>query len=86
MNKYIVSYFSGGDQEYQDGIWTVVKTPKRIMAEKIKEEGIYGNHKVGEKIKIGKGTGSPIKYEQADGRFTVYFKQAGTPYIFVPIK
>ena len=47
--------------------------------------GVFAMHEVGEKIKIGKGTGNPIKDEEHDGSFTVYFQQAGTPYIFNPI-
>jgi hypothetical protein len=84
--KYTVCYFSGADEEYQDGIWEIKKMPKTTTAEKIGEKGIYGMHNVGEKIRIGKGTGSPIRYEREDGGFTVYFKQAGTPYIFTPLK
>ena len=85
--KYKVIYYSGGGQEYNDGEWIVKKTPKRIIAEKVKEymSGVYSMHEVGEKIRIGKGTGNPIKDEDEDGSFTVYFRQAGTPYIFEPI-
>ena len=89
MNKeYRVYYISGGGTEYEDGVWTIHKTPKRIIAEKIKEYGVgvYAMHKVGEKINVGAGSGSPIKDEDDDGSFTVYFRQAGLQYIFEPIK
>ena len=85
--KYNVIYISGGGTEYEDGVWIVKRTPKRIIAEKVAEymSGVYAMHKVGEKIRIGAGTGNPIKDEEDDGSFTVYFAQAGTPYIFTPI-
>jgi len=86
--KYKVYYISGSGEEYSDGIWTIKTTPKRTIAEKVAEigAGIYANHEVGEKIKIGLSTGNPIKDEDVvDGSFTVYFKQAGTPYIFEPM-
>jgi hypothetical protein len=84
---YKVIYILGDGTEYEDGIWAVTKTPKRIIAEKVEEYmlGIYAMHKVGEKIRIGKGTGNPIKYEDDDGEFACYFGQAGTPYVFTPI-
>jgi len=86
MEKYRVTYMSGGGTEYKDGVWKVKQTPKTITAEKIEEDGvgIYSMHEVGFKTRIGKGTGNPIKYEEENG-FTVYFWQAGTPYIFEKI-
>lgn len=85
--KYRVYYITGSGTEHDDGIWTIKKTPKRIIAEKIEEfmSGIFAMHEVGDKIRIGKDTGNPIKDEDDDGSFTVYFRQAGTPYIFKPI-
>ena len=84
--KYDVFYISGSGTHYQDGVWTIKRTPKRIIAEKIEDfmSGVYAMHEVGEKIRIGKDTGNPIKDEE-DGSFTVYFGQAGTPYIFNPL-
>ena len=85
--KYVVCYFSGADEEYQDGIWEVKKTPKTITAEKIGEKGIYGMHNVGEKIRIGKGTGSPIKFKSSrQDILRSISEQTGTPYIFTPLK
>lgn len=85
--KYRVAYLDGGGTEYEDGVWTITKTPKRIIAEKTEEymTGIFAMHEVGEKIRIGKGTGNPIKYKEEDGSFTCYFNQAGTPYLFTPL-
>lgn len=82
---YKVTYNSGGSRTYDDGNWLVKKTPKTIVAQKIGEfmGGIYAMHKVGEKIRIGKNTGNPIR-DHEDGTFTVYFEQAGTPYYFEP--
>ena len=82
--KYKVTYTSGGGAEYEDGIWEVKRTPKRILVTCL-EEGFFGNHETGEKIRIGKGTGNPIKNEDDDGSFICYFSQAGTPYYFEPI-
>ena len=85
MNKYNVTYITGSGNEHGDGVWTVTRTRKRIFAENIAHymSGVYSMHEVGEKIRIGAGTGNPIKYEESDGSFVVYFKQAGTPYVFV---
>lgn len=84
--KYQVSYMSGGGTEYPDGIWTRKDTPKTITVEKIEGDGVYHNHEVGFKAKIGTGTGNPMRDLYGDESFTVYFKQAGTPYFFEPIK
>ena len=86
--KYKVTYISGSGTEYNDGVWTVKRTPKRIIAEKIEDfmSGVYSMHKVGEKIRIGKDTGNLIKDENDDGSFICYFQQAGTPYYFELIK
>lgn len=85
--KYKVIYLGGSGTEYNDGNWIILKTPKRIIAEKVEEymTGVFANHKVGERIRIGKDTGNPIKDEDEEGSFTVYFNQAGIPYIFTPI-
>ncbi len=85
--KYKVYYLGGDGSEYQDGIWTIKRTPKRIIAEKVEEygQGIFANHEVGEKIRIGYGTGNPMIEYEDDESFTVYFKQGGVPYIFEPI-
>jgi hypothetical protein len=85
--KYKCTYIGGSGTEYNDGNWILKRTPKRIIVEKVEEymSGVFANHEVGEKIRIGKGTGNPIKDEEDDGSFTVYFKQEGTPYIFEPI-
>lgn len=85
VNEYICTYTSGGGTEYNDGFWTKKETPKRITLMKVREymSGIYAMHKVGEKIKVGKGTGNPLR-DWEDGTFTVYFEQAGTPYYFEP--
>jgi hypothetical protein len=84
MKKYRCYYIGGSGTEWEDGVWTIKRTPKRIIAEKIEEymSGVFANHEVGEKIRIGKNTGNPIKDENQDGSFTVYFSQAGIPYIF----
>ena len=83
--RYKVTYITGGGTEHSDGEWVVRKTPKRTVAEKIKESGVYDMHEVGEKIRIGFNTGNPIRdgYEEHD--FIYYFKQAGTPYHFEPL-
>lgn len=85
--KYKVVYYLGSGTEYDDGEWIIKKTPKRITAEKVNEymSGVYSMHEVGEKIRIGQNTGNPIKDENEDGSFTVYFGQGGTPYVFNPI-
>lgn len=87
VRKYKCTYTSGGGTEYNDGEWEKKVTPKTITLTKTKEymSGIYAMHKVGEKIKVGKGTGNPIKYEEDDGSFVVYFQQAGMPYYFSPL-
>ena len=81
--KYNCTYTSGGGTEYHDGVWEKKTTPKTTTLTKTEEfmTGIYAMHKVGEKIKIGKGTGNPTTYF-GDGSFVVYFEQAGTPYLF----
>jgi hypothetical protein len=83
--KYKCTYVSGGGTNYDNGIWTLTFTPKRIIAEKIDGDGVYSMHKVGEKIRVGKGTGNPIQ-EHWDGGYVIYFNQAGTPYYFEPVK
>jgi hypothetical protein len=87
VNKYKVSYQIGSETYHEDGIWTLKQTPKRIIAEKIEESmtGIYRMHEVGEKIRVGKGTGNPME-EHWDGGYIIYFNQAGTPYYFELIK
>ena len=83
--KYKCSYTSGGGTEYYDGFWELKKTPKTTTLTKVEEHmgGIFSMHKVGEKIKVGAGTGNPLR-DHEDGTFTVYFNQAGTPYYFEP--
>lgn len=86
--KYKVTYITGGGIEYSDGIWEVKKTPKTITATKDSEldghAGVFAMHEVGKKYKIGANTGNPIR-DNEDETFTVYFRQAGTPYYFEPI-
>ena len=78
---YKCIYTSGGGVDYGDGIWERKDVPKTISLTKLEESGVYDMHEVGEKIKVGKGTGNPLQ-ENDDGTFVVYFKQAGTPYYF----
>lgn len=81
--KYKCTYTSGGGTEYDEGEWIIKRTAKTTTATKIKDIGIYGNFKVGEKIRIGFQTGNPIKdYNEKDDSFVVYFRQSGTPYYF----
>ena len=85
--RYKVIYTSGGGTEYEDGIWIVERTQKTTTAIKILHHmtGIYSMHDEGFKTRIGLGTGNPIKNENEDGSFIVYFRQAGTPYYFEPM-
>ena len=84
--QYTCYYLDGGGSEYQDGIWERKDTPKTITLIKVKEymSGIYANHEVGFKTKVGLNTGNPLR-DWGDGTFTVYFKQAGVPYYFEEI-
>ena len=85
--RYTCSYTDGDETEYQDGIWERRQTPKTITLTKVSEYmgGIYSNHEIGFKAKVGLNTGNPLK-EWGDDTFTVYFGQAGTPYYFEPIE
>lgn len=85
--KYKCSYESGSGTEYQDGEWERKDTPKTITLTKTAEylSGVFANHKVGEKIRVGNNTGNPLR-ELEEGSFVVYFNQAGTPYTFEPIE
>jgi hypothetical protein len=81
--KYKCEYETGGEK-HSDGIWERKDTAKTIRMTKIEEwpeVGVYAMHKVGESFKVGKGTGNPLE-EYEDGTFTIYFRQAGTPYYF----
>ena len=86
LPKYRCSYTSGGGTEYEDGIWELKKTPKTTLLIKVTEymSGIYAMHEIGEKIRVGKNTGNPLR-DFGDGTFLVYFRQAGTPYYFEPL-
>jgi hypothetical protein len=84
--KYKCVYSSGGGREYNNLIWTRKDTPKTITLEAIEGIGadVFANHKLGQKIRVGKGTGNPLR-EHGDGTFTVYFNRAGIPYYFEPL-
>jgi len=84
MKKYKCIYTSGGGTKHEDGIWTMKKTPKTTTLEKVEGDGVYAMHKIGEKIKVGIGTGNPLR-DNEDETFVVYFRQAGTPYYFSPL-
>ena len=81
--KYRCTYTGGDGTEYSDGMWELKQTPKAKTLTKISEVGIYSMHSAGDRIKVGKGTGNPLK-DLDGGTFVVYFGQAGVPYYFEP--
>lgn len=88
LKQHKCTYTTGGGSEHSDGIWIKKCTPKTTTMEKIKEDkqvGVYAMHKIGFKVRVGVGTGNPIR-DYEDDTFTIYFQQAGTPYYFEPIK
>ena len=82
---YKCTYTSGGGTEYSDGIWELKQTPKTKTLIKISEAGVFDMHSAGDKIKVGTGTGNPLK-DTGDGTFVVYLMQAGVPYYFEPME
>ena len=71
----------GGGEERSEGNWRIkTHTEKTLVVEKI-SDGDYENYKKGERIICRRGNRNPLR-DWGDGTFTIYPKQAGTPYFF----
>jgi len=91
--KYTCVYTSGGGVDYSEGQWVIkTLTDKTIIIEKISEQKVYGNYNKGDRISClvnnpknaGRSWINPLM-DWGDGTFTIYPRQAGTPYYFEPL-
>jgi len=83
-DKYVAIYIVGVWCEYDEGEWEVITcTEETIIVQKISEtkDEIFNTYEKGDRLKLGGKYGNPFT-DWEDESFTVYPKQAGTPYIF----
>jgi hypothetical protein len=83
--KYTCKYYSGGDTEYDGGIWEKKETPKTIRFTLIEEPFFDLNwNDLIIKKDITKNTRHCLR-DWKDGTFTIYPDRCGTPYVFEPL-
>jgi hypothetical protein len=92
---FTCKYISGGETEYDGGIWQRKETSKMITFKQLKESFYQPNWTLLKFKKLSKitdrgdvrysGFGS-VMIDEEDGTYTIYPDQCGTPHIFEPIE
>jgi hypothetical protein len=84
-NLYRCKYYSGGDTEYDGGVWTKKETEKTIIFTQIEESFYQPNWTVLKIIKDEKRNKRHCLKDWGDNTYTIYPDQCGNPHVFKPL-